>query len=242
MPALIVLAVAALLWEVGARLSDSPLIATFGGTVAGVWELTVVTGQIWGPLLQSNQSVAIGYAIAVVLAVPLGLLMGRAQLMDRVLDPYVVILLVVPMAPLLPIIVMMLGIGLSAAVLVVVAFALVYIVMNTRAGIRSIDPALIEMARSMGASERHIWTLILIPWALPAIATGLRIGLARSFAGMLLGELLLLARGVGLLIQQFRASFEAELVFATILILMLEALLLSGLMGLVESRIRHGVS
>ncbi len=242
LPPLVFLAIVAVIWQVGAVAApNNILLPTFTATIAAFVDI-VTNGSLWGPLLNSNITMLVGFVISVAIGVPIGLLTGRRETFDHVVAPYVALLVVVPIAPLLPIVVMMIGFGLQAGVLVVVLFSVVYILVNTRAGIRSIDPQLIEMATSYGARETDVWRYVLIPGALPAIGTGLRIGLGRAFAGMILGELLLFASGIGKLILRYRGLFQDDALFAMVLVLLVEAIALGFGMRWVERRLQAPAS
>ena len=169
------------------------LIPTFTETINGFIQLVFVTGRIWRPLYISNQALVLGYILSVAIAIPLGLAAGRVKWIDRILNPYIGVFLAIPIAPLIPIAITALGLGLASRVAIVFLFTFVFIAVNTRAGVRNVDPGLIEMAKSFGASERQIWHRIVIPGAVPAIFAGLRIGLGRAVAGMVIVELLLVA-------------------------------------------------
>ena len=238
LPPIVFLGLVAIVWQIGATAAESILLPTFTSTIWVFVDL-ITSGVVWEPLLRSNITMVIGFIVSAAIGVPLGLLMGRRLTLDRLAAPYVALLVVMPAAPLLPIIVMMIGFGLPAGVLVVVLFSLVYIVVNTRAGIRSIDPNLLEMAVSYGASEPDVWRYVLIPGALPAIGTGLRIGLGRAFAGMVLGELLLFASGIGLLILDYRGAFASDYLFAVVLVLLVEAVVIGFGMRWVERRLQR---
>jgi ABC-type nitrate/sulfonate/bicarbonate transport system permease component len=137
------------------------------------------------------------------------------------------------MSALVPIVILTIGLDLAARVLVVFLFAVAVIAVNTRAGLRTLDPDWIEMARSFGASERQLWRTIVLPGAVPGIVSGLRLGLGRAFTGMVAVELLLVAVGVGRLILQFQGVFDGGAVYAITGLLVLEAvLLLQGLQWL----------
>jgi ABC-type nitrate/sulfonate/bicarbonate transport system permease component len=237
LPPLVFLAIVAVVWQFGAMAAHNILLPTFTATIIAFVAI-MVDGSIWEPLARSNLTMVIGFVASVVIGLPLGLLMGRRPFIDRLVAPYVSLLVVVPAAPLLPIIVMMIGFGLQAGVLVVMLFTVVYIVVNTRAGIRSIDQRLVEMAISYGASEVNLWRYVLIPGALPAIGTGLRIGLGRAFAGMILGELLLFSSGIGLLILFYRSTNSSDHVFAVVLVLMIEALVIGYGMRRLERKLQ----
>ena len=223
-------------WELSTVGLQSLLIPTFSQTMAGLYRLAFVDGRLWQPLLLSNQALVLGYAICVLVGVPVGLAMARAKAFERIIDPYIAVILAVPVAPLIPIVMMAMGLGLASRVFIVVLFAIVFITVNTRAGVRGVDPSLIEMARSFGASEGQIWRRILIPGAMPAILAGLRIGLGRAITGMVIAELLLVASGVGRLLLEFRATFQKELVFAVVLAVVLESTVLMALMRVFEQK------
>lgn len=224
----------AAVWELYALELHSLLIPTFSQTMRGLFQLVFVTGELWEPLFISNQALVIGYLLAVIIGVPVGLAMGRAKWLENIADPYIKLMLAVPVAPLIPIIMMALGLGIVSRVCVIFFFAVVFITVNTRAGVRNVDPWLIEMAKSFGASEYQIWRKILAPGALPAIMAGLRIGLGRAVAGMVIVELLLVASGIGHLLLEFRGLFLKELLFAVIFIIIAESVILMFLMRVLE--------
>ena len=234
---LVVFVVFAALWQTFAALSGSFLIPSFTETVQAAWQLTVVKGTVWGPLLDSNGALVIGYAISAALALPLGLAAGRVRLLDRALDPYSTIILAIPVAPLIPVVITALGISLAARVSIVVLFSGIFIYVNTRAGVRGVDRQLIEMAHSFGASERLIWRRVVIPSAMPATFAGLRIGLGRALTGMVVVELLLVATGIGNLLLDFSARLESDKIFATVGIVIAEALLLLQILTLIERKV-----
>ena len=131
---------------------------------------------------------------------------------------------------------MSVGIGLASRVIIVVLFSVTMVIVNSRAGVRQVDPALIEMARCFGATERDIWQRILLPGSMPAIMTGVRIGLGRAITGMVIVELLLVTVGLGNLIQRYSANFQPEKLYALIIIIVLEALVLISIARWVERR------
>ena len=227
----------ALLWQLCTINSTSLIIPTFSQTMAGLYTLLFVRGDLWLALYQSDQALVLGYLISVLIGVPLGLAMARAKWLENIAEPYTHMLLAMPTAPLIPLIMMALGLGLASRVMIVVMFTFIYITINTRAGARNIDKSLIEMAKSFGANEVQIWHKILIPGAVPAILTGLRIGLGRAINGMVAAELLLVASGIGNLLLEFRAAFEGGLLFATVFAIALQAVVLLAFMQMLEQKL-----
>jgi NitT/TauT family transport system permease protein len=178
----------------------------------------------------------LGFALAAVVGIALGILMGRWRAAEEFFDPYLNILLVTPMSALIPILIMATGLGMVTRVLIVFTFAVVVITVNTRAGLRMIDPGWIEMAQSFGANEWQLWRKILLRGALPAILTGLRLGLARAISGMIFVELLLLALGIGRLMLDFQGGFESANLYATVFVIVGEAVVLMQVFKQLERR------
>jgi NitT/TauT family transport system permease protein len=184
--------------------------------------------RFWQAVVITHQALLLGYLISVLLGVPLGLAMARFPVAGRLADVYLSLLLIVPTAAVAPLLIMSLGIGLGSRVVVIVAFAIVMIVANVRAGVRGVDPEMINAARVFGASERQVWTRVLIPGAAPAISAGLRIGLSRAIQGAVIIELLMIPVGVGGLMLEYQGFFRPEYLYATVAIIVFEALLLAG--------------
>jgi ABC-type nitrate/sulfonate/bicarbonate transport system permease component len=225
----------ALGWELLARRMNTLLLPSFSDTLGALAQL-LMTGQLWQALWLSNQAMLLGFALAMLAGIPIGLLIGRYPAAERWLSPYLSILLVTPMAAIIPILVMAVGLGLLARVLVVFSFALATIIINTRAGVRMIDPVWLEMPRAFGGTEGQLWRKVLWRGALPAILTGLRLGLNRAISGMIAMELLLIAVGVGRLILDFQGDFEAAKLYATVAVIIAEAVLLTHLCQRLERR------
>jgi NitT/TauT family transport system permease protein len=231
-----VLAIVGTIWQVYASNIESLLIPTFTETLQGTVEL-VLTPAIWNAFWLSNQALIIGFGIGVVLGIVLGLAAARFRNIEGFIDPYLNILLVMPMAALIPLMIMSIGIGLTSRVLIVFLFTIPVIIVNTRAGVRQVEANLIEMATSYGASERQIWRKVLLPGALPAVMTGVRLGLGRGITGMVVVELLFVAVGIGNLILEFRGQFEPGLLYGVVILVVVEALVLITIVRNIEQRL-----
>ncbi len=235
------LAIGAVAWEIAARSVDSLLIPTFLETVQGFVALGF-DERLWKALFISNQALVVGFLIALVIGVPLGLAIGRFPTLERITNVYLNILLVSPMAAIIPLLIMSTGIGFTSRVILIVMFSILVMVINARTGVRQVDPSLIDMARSFGASEVQVWRKILLPGALPAIMSGIRISIGRGVEGMVIVELLMVSVGIGGLILTFRGRFEGELLYATIIYVIIEAFILLALARWAETRIVRSAS
>ncbi|MEX2658622.1 MAG: ABC transporter permease subunit [Acidimicrobiales bacterium] len=224
-----------LLWELAANWQNSLLIPNASTTLRSVVEV-LGTGETWSALWISNQALLFGFGAALLTGIPSGLLMGRVRAIEKMADVWINVLVVLPMAMLMPIIIMSLGFDLRARSLVVLLFAYPMVAVNSRAGVREVPVELIEMSRVFGANEREIWQKVLLYAAAPAIWTGIRIGLGRAITGMILGELLLVAVGIGRLLQLYKGSFEPANTYALVTIVVAESLLLMSLVRRTERR------
>ena len=234
---LLVFAVAVALWELFLSASQSFLLPRCSEIARALFRLLFTEARFWEALYISNQALILGYLVSLLVGLPLGLAAGRLSWSDRFFNPYVGVLLAMPVAPLIPIVIIALGLGLAARVFIVVSFAFVFITVNTRAGVRGVEPSLIEMAKSFGASEGQIWRRIVIPGALPAIFAGMRIGLGRAITGMVMVELILVASGLGRLLLEYSGRMQSDMVFATVLAVIIEALALLTAMQAIEKRL-----
>lgn len=197
----------------------------------------MASGDFWSRFGVSVETVAIGFAIVVGVGIPLGIAMGLSPTADRVFDPYVSFFLSAPLAPLVPLLIAAVGIGIWSAIIEVIAFAMPILVVNTADGVRDSPPSLVEMARSFQASRRQIMWNVRLPAALPSILAGLRLAAGRAVIGMIVAELIVANTGLGGLISNDGSTFNAPSLYATVAVVVLLGLLLVGLLQLANRRI-----
>ncbi|MEX2548008.1 MAG: ABC transporter permease subunit [Chloroflexota bacterium] len=226
----------AVLWEWYGATSRSLIIPGFSETVVRTVQL-LFEPVVWKAFLDSNQALVVGFAVSVVLGLPLGLAAARFERLEKFMDPYLNIMLVTPTAALIPIFLMALGFTLASRVLLVIVFAIPMLIVNARAGVRQVDPSLIEMSTSFLANERTIWRKILLPGALPAIMTGVRLGVGRAITGMVIVELLMFAVGIGNLIINARGRFDGPTLYGVVILIVVESLILISAARWVERRV-----
>ncbi len=212
----------AILWEAVGRTKDAHLLPPLS-TILGAWVEIVRSGELIRAMLVSFQALILGYLLSVAFGIPLGLIMGRYRRIEAFLDPFMTALLVVPTISFIPLLVIAFGLGLHSRVWIVFLFAFVYVVANTAAGVRNVDPTLAEMARSFGARERDLFLKVILPAALPMIMAGLRLGMGRAVLGMITSEVVLAVVGFGAMLMAFSASFQTPALFATLLTIILLA-------------------
>lgn len=232
---LITLLVAAIAWEFLTRETDSLLVPTSIEIGSSLVQL-LGSSRLWTAVLDSNAALVLGFMITLAAGIPLGLLLGRYRFAESLINPYLTILLTVPVAGFIPLLLATLGIGLEARVTVVVMFSIVVLVVNCRAGVREVDPSLIEMARAFGANELQIWRRILLPGSVPAVMTGVRVALGFAVTGMVVVELLLVAVGYGRLLLELQSQFDAGGLYALVVIILAQAVILISVVDRVARR------
>ncbi len=230
------LAAVCVAWEVFARLSHSLLLPSCSQTVVAMFDL-IRQPATWSALGISNFAMVTGFVLSMATGLPCGLIAGRVRGVEQALDPYLNFLLMAPVAALLPIFIMALGLGAVVRIWVVIMFTLPVIVVNVRAGLRKIDPTLVDMAHTLGATEQQLWRTVLLPGSLPGVLAGMRLGLGRALSGMVVAELLLIAVGVGRLLLTYQGQFDSASLFALAIILVLEAVVLMAISGALEQHL-----
>jgi NitT/TauT family transport system permease protein len=208
----------AALWEAAGRRTSTAFLAPLSATLSRLAHL-VASGQL---LRQAAQSLALflaGFVPAVLVGVSLGLLLARSRTLRVALEDYATILNAIPMVALVPFILSMMGFGFAPKALVVFLFAVFPVLFNTVEGARSIDPELVEVARSFRSGEWALWREVMIPHALPFAMTGIRQATGRGLVGMVVAEFLLASSGLGQAILLASQDFDTATLLATILVI-----------------------
>jgi ABC-type nitrate/sulfonate/bicarbonate transport system permease component len=184
-------------------------------------------GKLWYDMLVSNEELVLGYSLAVVVALPLGLLTGWYRRLNYVLDPYITFLYNSPRIALIPLFIVWFGIGIESKIALVFLGAFFAILINTAVGVRNVDGALLKSARSFCASDAQIFRTVALPGSVPFILTGLRLGIAHALIGVVVGELVAAQAGLGLMMATAGATFQTSKVFAGLIIFAAEGMVLS---------------
>lgn len=179
-----------------------------------------------------------GLALAIIIGVGLGMLMGLVKAADNLLNMWVNIFLSAPLSALVPVIMILFGMGLPTVIVTVFMFAVWIIALDTRAGVLHVSPSLVEMSTSFGASRFERFKIILLS-ALPEILAGIRLGVIRGVKGVVIGQLLVSIIGVGALFALYSQNFLMAHFWALILILFAFALSLAELIARLEHRIEY---
>lgn len=184
------------------------------------------TGEIWNDLGVSGLEFLLGFAMAVVSGIVLGMMAGWYRHVYFALDPFFSALNATPRVALLPLIIIWVGIDIWSKVLVVFLGAVVPVYLNVVAGVQTADVRLLRVARSFGSSEPRLFWSIILPSAVPFLLTGLRLGVGRAMVGIVVGELYAATAGVGFMITVAGATFQTDKVFVGVLLIAIAGLLM----------------
>jgi sulfonate transport system permease protein len=224
-------------WELVGPLV-SPILFSYPSKIAvAFYELTFVTGELPYYAVESLQVLFYGLGLAILVGVPLAVLMARLRPVDWALDLPINALYATPMVALVPLLVLWFGIYMQAKVIVVFLFAVFPILINTYQGVRECDKNLLEVARSFRASEWRMWQDVLLPFALPYIAAGIRLAIGRGLVGMVIAEFYTTISGLGYMITRYAHIFETDKTFVPVILLMFLGVSLTSGLKWIERRI-----
>ena len=226
-----------LLWEWYGRAQETSLFfVPFTGVVAALWELGQ-TAEFWTAFEQTIIPFVWGWVLSLVVGIVVGLLIGAYPTIEALTKPYVTFLNALPVSTLVPVAVVLMGIGYASRVLVVFLFGVIEVTLNTAAGVRYVDRDLVEMGRAFNASRWRLFKRIILPAASPGIMAGVRIGTGRAVVGMVVVEILLVAVGMGRLILRYRGRFQSAELYAVVLALIIFGIVLQVVARRVERRV-----
>ena len=233
---LVSLAIALTLWEIAAWNVDPVLFTSPSKVTVAAYQM-MLSGELWTYLSPSLVVLAIGFALAVVFGIGIGLLLARFWVLDVALTVYITFLYSIPSVALVPLIVLWAGYDITAKVIILFLFAFFPMVINTYQGVKSVDPKLIEVGRAFRCSERQLWANIVLPASLPFIVTGLRLALGRALIGMVLADLYTAISGIGYLIVRTASTYQVDKMFVPIVTLGLIGVTLTALLRLAEKHV-----
>jgi len=203
------------LWELAGRWPLSAAFPPASQTGVALWQM-IQDGSLPRAYLITLQPLLIGVALCAVAGITFGVGMGLSRAVEWLSLPVFIILQAAPMAAIIPLLTYMYGIGLTSKVLAVIMLSAPVIVMNSYKGIRNTNPSLLQMCRSFQGSRTQEIVKIVLPHAAALIFTGLRLGLAMGFIGIVIAELLITPTGIGDLITYNSSVADYPKMFAAI--------------------------
>ena len=196
----------------------SPLFISAPSRIWRAFVLLAKSGELAKHVIVSGQEFLLGFALAILIGIPLGILMGWYRRLDALLDPFMNAFYATPRIALLPLIIIWLGIGINSKIAIVFLGAVFAVLISTISGIRNLDETLLGAARSFGASDLQIFRTVALPGSVPFIISGIRLGLGHALIGVVVGELYGSTAGIGYLISLSSNNFQTDRVFVGVAI------------------------
>ena len=182
----------------------------------------------------TTQEILAGYALAVVVSVPLALWIASSRFMETAVYPAIVFLQIVPKIAIAPLFIIWFGFGFTPKLLLVFLLSFFPIVVASIVGFKSVDPDIMDFARTTGAGGWRLFAKIRLPQALPHIFTGLKVGAALAATAAVVAEFVASDKGLGYLLLQYNGQLETPMVFAIVVLLSLIGLAVYYVVEIIE--------
>jgi ABC-type nitrate/sulfonate/bicarbonate transport system permease component len=219
------------------RFTLKPIFISSPTLVAqAAWRMFYITGEIWRDLAWSSVGYTLGLVLAIAIGIPLGLAAGWYRRFSYAVAPFLSALNATPQVAFLPLIVVWVGTGLGARVLIIFLLAVLPIAINAHAAVRTTDPRLVKVAASFGAGDWRLFRTVVLPSALPFLLAGLRLAVGRGMIGVVVGEIYGSASGIGAMINQAGSRFQTDKVFVGVLTIVAAGVILIEIVGRIERR------
>jgi NitT/TauT family transport system permease protein len=186
-------------------------------TVLKTWWQLAKAGTLWSNMSASLVRAAVGFGIGLAVALPLGLLIGWYPLLEKFLDPLIELFRNTAALALLPVFILLLGIG-NEGKYVFIAYSVMWpILLNTITGVRTVDPLLLKSAKSLGLSQFRIFQKVVLPASVPQISTGIRLGASFALLVLIAAEFVGANSGLGFQINNMEQNFQIPQMYAFII-------------------------
>lgn len=223
-------------WEYFGRRASNFTFAPPSRVAAATREM-IASGELQAAVTESLVALILGFTLATVIGVTVGYAMGWWKTFGRTLDPFVSAAYVVPIVTLVPAMIVWFGLGLAPRVIVITLFAVFEILLNSYAGVKNVDPLVIDVARTFGARRTDLVRKVVFPATLPFVFVGLRIGASRAIKGMVLAEMIFAVTGLGRVVIENSAAFRMDRVFVGVIAVSLMGVILTFVVQAVERRV-----
>jgi len=222
-----------LAWEFFGR-DINPVFGSYPSAILEAGVALVQSGKLWRALLESLQPFAVGYLLAIVIGVPLGLVTGRFRTVEAAIGIYITAGYAMPLVALVPLLVLWLGLGFKVKVAIIFLLSVFPICINTWLGVNAVPKTLIEVGKSFVAPDSVILRRIILPATLPYIMAGIRLAVGRAVVAMVIAEFFTSISGLGAIIITSANNFDTATTFVPIIIIMFMAVALNFFIGAVE--------
>ena len=220
-------------WEILGHLTNPVLFAPLSRVISEYPEL-ISSGKLPKAMLTTISAMLLGYFTASVTGILFGLWWGRSRFLQDIVEPYLNALYALPRVALIPLVIVWIGIGFWGRFFIIFYGTVFDTMINTYTGVRSTEKSLLEVGKSFGANERNLFLHIIIPYSVPFIMAGLRLGLGRALVGVIVAEMFLQMVGMGGLILVFGETHRIASMLAVVILLSIMGILFTELIKKIE--------
>lgn len=225
-----------LAWEGLVRWQNYPTFILPGPQVVAARASTLIqNGLLWRHTQATLTEIGLGLLLGLSVALVMGYFLGKSATLDRLLSPYIVASQAIPVVAIAPLLVIWFGTGLLSKVLITALIVFFPTLVSTMVGVRSVDPDLHDLMRSLRASPWQVFTLLELPAALPILFGGLKLSVILAVVGAVVGEFVAADVGLGFLINLGRGVLDTPMIFVAVFALVIIAQTLYLAVSLLEA-------
>ena len=227
-----------ILWEVGCKtgLINQNFVAAPSVIIKTFWELAA-DGRIWSHIMVSLQRTVVGFMLAIIIGIPLGVFLGGGfKTFERLVRPVLYFWGQFNPFSLFPVFMLLLGIGEMSKIAMIFWVSLWPILFNTITGVKEVDPLLLKASRSMGASRLLLFVRVVFPSALPYIFTGIKMSSNIAFFMLIAAEMIGASRGLGWLIWNAQTNYQIPVLYAATVTISLLGLIIGAIFKSLEKK------
>lgn len=227
-----------IIWELSAgRLVDKFMISSPSDVARRLWGW-FASGTIYMHIYATVYATLIGFVIGAAAGVIGGIWLGLSPFMSRLLDPYIWAFNALPKVALAPLFILWFGLGINSKIALAAVLVVFLVFVNTFAGVREVDPDLVDSLRLMKAKRRQILTKVILPSATSWIFVGLKTAVPYALIGTIIGEMIAANRGLGYLVQRSGSEFDTAGVFAALVVIAVLAVIFNDVVERIQGRLQ----
>jgi ABC-type nitrate/sulfonate/bicarbonate transport system permease component len=223
-----------IVWELLSRFVIPPQFLPPPSMIARAFVTTTQSGELPRQLWQTTSVLLLGFGLAIMTGMAVGIAMGMFKTLRRILDPYVNAFYAMPTVAMVPLVIIWLGLGFEAKVFLTWLVAVFPVIINTQIGVLNVSPAFIETARAFGCSKWQVFRRVILHAAFPFLIVGIRLGLGRALVGAVVAEMFTALTGLGSMIVFYGNTFRTAELFVPMVVLAILSIAITNLIHRME--------
>jgi NitT/TauT family transport system permease protein len=222
------------LWELLSRFVIPPQFLPPPSAIALALVTTTRSGELPRQLWQTTTVLLLGFGLAIVSGMAIGIAMGMFQTLRRILDPYVNAFYAMPTVAMVPLVIIWLGLGFEAKVFLTWLVSVFPVIINAQIGVMNVPPAYLETARAFGCDRWQLFRRVILHAAVPFLIAGIRLGLGRALVGVIVAEMFTALTGLGSMIVFYGNTFRTAELFVPMVVLAILSIAITNLIYRME--------